>query len=144
MPKLVHNPNTEELFHVAGDVPDPDGSALRGQQTSLRLTRTALGHPLVRYVGKKAVQAQVMEMDVYIMAAGTPDAHLMVNWLCPRCGNSIRTTSQMKQVSFDPTDGRLSMERVVCPWEMGEDRREFGIGMCRLAFGVEDNVARDA
>lgn len=144
MPKLVHNPQTEELYHVAGDVPDPDGSALRGQQASLRLTKTALGHPLVRYAGKHAVQAQVMEMDVYAMPDGGSGAHLMVNWICPRCGSSIRTTSLMKQIQFDASDGRLSMERVACPWEMGADRQEFGIGMCRFAFAVDNNVAKDA
>jgi hypothetical protein len=140
MPKLAHNPQTEELIHLAGDAPDPDGSELRGRQSTMRLTKTALGRPAVRY--EHGVQSFVLDCDVYEM----PGAGLMVHLICPRCRHALRLTSERHVIEYDARDGLLSVQRLACVWELEGDgavAEHFGTSLCRWTAAIDRNVARD-
>lgn len=164
------DPSREELYSIideesadgaaAGDVyrqgsfADPSGSGLMGQASQMRLKEMALGHPLIRY------KDLVLEADVYKDPEG---GGLMVNIFCPRCRNSLRITSQRKQIEFtaalvrDRATGRmlkrgtLSVSPFQCTWELGRgtdqtgaDRMDFGMGLCRWTVAIDNNVAKDA
>jgi hypothetical protein len=130
----AHDPKREELYHVAGDAPDPTGTGLSGRMSSMRLTQIALGHPLIRY------KDRVIEADVYEI-----HGRLMVHLICPRCLNALKITDDRKKMEYSVTENRISIEAFGCTWEMNDDRRmEFGVGLCRWRVGVTNNVARDA
>ncbi len=123
----AHNPQREDLYHIAGD---PE----HGVASTMRLTRTALGHPQVRY------KDRVMELDVYEI-----HGRLMVHLLCPRCANALKITDDRKQMEYDARANVISIEAFRCTWELDPERRmEFGVGMCNLTIGITKNVARDA
>jgi hypothetical protein len=137
----AYDPETEELFHVDGDAPDPTGQIRkRGMAQEMRLTQTAMGHPLIRYGD------HIIEADVYKIA----DEPMMVHLICPRCRNAIRITEDRKEIDYDPNagdprqGGRLSIEPFECTWELSAERQNFGVGLCRWRVGIQDNVAKDA
>lgn len=100
----MHDPRTEELFTIKDDVA-PDGSGLQGMSAGVDLTRTALGHPSVRW------QDRVTEMDVY----ATGDV-LMVHFYCPKCQQGLRVTSQQKRIRYDRSENRIDIEAMRCTW----------------------------
>lgn len=122
----AHDPNREELYRIAGD---PE----HGMASTMNLTRSAAGHPQIRYRDK------VITADVYIA-----DGRLMVHLICPRCLNALKITDERKKMEYDARDNVLSVEPFACPWEMSAHRTEFGVGMCRWTVGIDRNVARDA
>jgi hypothetical protein len=132
---MLAEPNEE---HVAGD--DPSLSSKVG---IFDLARN--GHRVrVRY------KDQHVYCEVYRAADGSQEVH----WMCPRChggarGYMSRIPSSRKQIDFDPArmtqvGGELNVEAFVCPWELGEDRRQdFGIGLCKLALAIDRSVAKE-
>lgn len=134
------DPQREELVHLAGDAPDPMGTGLLGQQASVNLTKTALGHPKIRY------RDVVIEADVYAL----PGEPMHVHILCPKCRNALRIPADRKRIEYDPKGGppqdggRISIETFECTWEVSADRQQFGVGLCRWRVAVENNIARDA
>lgn len=139
MPRQVYNPAREELVHIAGDAPDPMGSGLMGKHSSLRLTKTAAGHPLIRY------KDRVLEADVYLSEPTLANpASIMVHLICPRCLNALRISNDKKAMEYDAATDTLSVERMRCTWELGAERREFGIGMCNWTVAIDHNIAKDA
>ncbi len=145
---------SRELFHLAGDVPDPAGTGLRGRASTLRLDRTAMGHPKIVY------KDFLLEGDVYAL----PDAPKYLHLICPLCRRALRITQDNKTIDYDPAlapkivpqlrncgvddgpywGGALSVERFECTWETDpEIRRQFGLAMCNWRVEIENNVARD-
>ena len=163
------NPQTEELFYVAGDKPvavqnnhaarSPlaADSGLIGKSSTMRLDKAALGHPLVRY------RDRVIEADVYPFLDGENDAggdrqRLEVLLICPCCENQIRVTSDRKAIEWIPGQpeidpagqvvvrGILSIEPFTCPWEKDTKAAVTGHGenLCRWRVGIDKGIARDA
>lgn len=145
---------SKELFHVAGDVPDPAGTGLRGAASTMRLDRTALGHPKIVY------KDFLLEADIYAL----PDAPMYAHIICPLCRNALRITQDNKTFTYDPKvapkiaamlrncgvqdgpywGGSLSVERFECTWESEpERRRDFGLAVCNWRVEIDNNIARD-
>lgn len=171
----AYNPQTEELFYVAGDKPvavqqtnlhaqgmvrSPDArdAGLLGHQSSVRLDKAALGHPLIRY------RDRVIEADVYPYLDGDNDAsgdkqRLEVILICPCCEHELRVTSDRKSIEWIPgmpeidattgqvvVRGLLSISPFQCTWEKDTKTPVTGHGenLCRWRVGVDKGVARDA
>lgn len=138
--KAPFDPQREELYHIAGDAPDPSGlTDKRGMQASVQLNRSAIAHPLIRW------RDRVIEGDLYEM-----DGQLVLHILCPRCStpealHALLIKAGQKAIEWDAERGLLSVERFECTWELPEGRRvEFGAGLCRWRVAIERNVAKEA
>ena len=81
-----------------------------------------------------------IECEVYRAEEGGP---WMVHSVCPRCRHSIIIDGRKKRVDFDPQRG-LFTEPFGCPWELSDDRKEFGLSLCRLRVVYDGHVVRDA
>ena len=170
----AYNPQSEELFYVAGDKPaamqqsnlhqqgmvqSPDArdAGLLGHQSSMRLDKAALGHPLIRY------RDRVIEADVYPYLDGENDPgdqqRLEVILICPCCEHELRVTSDKKAIEWipgqpeiDPSTGQvivrglISIEPFMCTWEKDTKAAVTGHGenLCRWRVGVAKGIARDA
>jgi hypothetical protein len=140
MSRQVIDPEKESLYHIAGEAPDPSGAEpeLRGHQSSLDLTRSALAHPLIRW------RDRVIEADLYEM-----DSKLVLHIICPKCStpevpHALWVRQGQKDILWRPETGELSVEAFSCTWELPEGRRqEFGLGLCRWRVAIEKNFARD-
>lgn len=160
-------PNIKELFHVAGNVPDPTGgSSALGVQATHDLTSGALGHPQVLTPWKafdKLTRRDVplvLELDVY------PE---YIHLHCPRClleergevGLRIRTgakdygydpmgrvplwpgwdVEQVKIVYPNGLGGLINIAPFRCTWETASDlKRGFGLQKCGLFVSIRNNV----
>lgn len=149
MTKSMYDTQREEIFHVAGDVPDPTGTGLRGQSSSVSLD-TKIAEVQIRY------KDVLIFGDVYKY----PDVPLRVVIMCPRCHNALTITEDNKKIDYDfaaapQIGGRISIERFTCPFEApgaGAHQRHTGDGaqiitgtkMCGWKVGVENNKALDA
>jgi len=154
---MLEQQTSKELFHVAGDMPDPAGTGLLGQAPSYRLTRSALGHPMIFW------RDMVLEADVYALL----EQPLQVHLICPLCrhaliirqGNKVVsyepqapvpappgwTATELRQAMPDGLGGLLSVEAFGCTWEAeGDLRRGFGLARCPWRVVIANNVARDA
>lgn len=69
---------------------------------------------------------------------------LSVHTVCPKCRHALWIDGRNKKIEYDKKKGILRIEPFECTWEMGEDRREFGFGLCRLKMVYEGKTARDA
>lgn len=158
----------KDIFHVAGDAPDPDGTGLRGVSPGYNMTNAALGHPMILY--RAGGQELLLEADVYAL----PGEPMRVHLLCPRClarghtqGLNIR--ADHKAVAYDVNDavpvfpgwtrdqmtramprgagGRLSVEAFACTWEEDPTAQRAsgvnGLSICGWRVKIDDNVARD-
>ncbi len=155
----------KDVFHVAGDAPDPEGGRARGVAPGYQLTRAAQGHPMLHY--KLSTGAEIiLEADVY----DVPDRYIYL--LCPLClargrKNMLRIREGIKAFNYEPTasvpvfpgwtmeqmkhafpngaGGLLSVEAFACTWE--EDptlHRGGGFEKCGWKVSIEKNVVRDA
>jgi hypothetical protein len=137
----VFDPNKEELYTIKEDIAGPGAhpdQMVSGVQSTMNFTRTALGHPKIRY------KDVIMEADVY--KAGDL---LTVFCYCPRCRHNLSIRSDNKQIAYDPETNVLSIEPFQCPWEITEDLlpgqiRKFGFSLCRLRIAIDNNLAKDA
>lgn len=127
-----YDPNKEELYEVKQDC-NPVKSA--GHST-MCLTRTALGHPKVRY------RDLVLTCDVYQMGD-----ELMVHLYCPKCRHNLSIKSKNKNIYYDKDRELLSVEPFKCTWEMNDellgDHRAFGFSLCGWNVAIDGGVARD-
>ena len=129
---LPYDPNKEELYHVSGD-------ADTGITTQANLTKSAMAQPQIRYSGKWG--DYVMTAELY-----NQGGQLALNIICPRCHNSLWIRAERKKIEWDAVRG-VSVEPFQCTWELGErgnERMDFGLGLCRWTAVIEDNRARDA
>ena len=90
-----------EIFHVAGDAPDPTGGAARGLAPGYDLTATAAGHPLLFYRLPNDHEL-ILEADVYQL----PDVAMHIHLICPLCMMAGRTvgltiTQGNKEMQFE-------------------------------------------
>jgi hypothetical protein len=151
MTKTMYDPRTEEIFHVAGDVPDPTGySSARGQQSTVNLQASRTAEVQIRY------KDTIIFGDVY-QYEGAP---IRVIIMCPRCRNTLTITGDNKRIEYDlgaapSIGGKISIEPFTCPFEApdaGAHKRHSGEGaqiitgmkMCNWRVGVENNKALDA
>lgn len=139
MSERAFDPATESLYHIAGNVPDPSGeSAQLGIQSSIDMTKSAIGHPLIRW------RDRVIESDLYLT-----DGRFVLHIICPKCStpeapHALYVRQEQKDMDWRPETGELSVEPFMCTWELPEGRRmEFGIGMCKWRVAIEKNIARD-
>lgn len=164
---MPHAQTLKEVFHVAGDAPDPRGGDLRGVAAGYDLTRSALGRPMLHYRLPDGTEL-VLEADVYAM----PEQPIYVLMLCPRClaggrQNALRIVQGAKAMVYEPAaavppfpgwtqeqmahafphgaGGLLSVEAFGCTWEeTPELRRDFGMSVCGWRVAIDKNVVRDA
>lgn len=124
---MSFDPKAEEVYQIKGD-------PKHGMSSTMNLTKTALGRPFVRY------KDRISEADVYEM-----QGQLMVHMFCPRCGNTLRITSDRKRIDYDREANLLSVEPFECTWELDTDSRrmEFGLGLCRWRVAIDRNIAKD-
>lgn len=131
----------EEIFHIAGDVPDPTGqSNIRGVQSTTLLDKSKI-EVTVRY------RDFLMTCDLYQLA-GTPDRLILI---CPRCKNVLTISGDKKHLEYQASElqqfgGKLNVEAFQCTWEADPNgrRMEFGLGLCGWRVGIDNNVAKDA
>lgn len=162
--------NLKDVFHVAGDAPDPTGTGLRGVAPGYRLTQSAIGHPMLHWAmpgGKELI----LEADVYAL----PDQPPHIYMLCPVCllhghQNQLSIRGDQKKFDYTPPDeagdrmptfpgwtreqmrhafpnglgGILSCDPFRCTFEsVPELRRGFGLGQCTFSVVIDNNVVRN-
>lgn len=141
----------KELFHIAGDTPDqvkamdPHARGPIHTESTMMLTRTAVGHPKVYYKAKDGREF-VLTADVYKF----PGEPFKVALFCPLCSVEVPTPDgpkfdihtleikgDRKHVEYSPTSivtmslpdeagvtkmtdmgGRLDVEKFGCTWEV--------------------------
>jgi hypothetical protein len=153
-----HAQTRKELYHIAGDMPDPRGTGLRGAASTMDLTATAMGHPKIFY--RNGSEQFVIEADVYKL----PNEPAYVHLICPYCRNALRIVQGEKHIEYDPDGfvplprgwdwreirqafptglgGLISIEQFKCVWESEPSlRREYGLSRCGWRCAVENNVA---
>lgn len=156
----------KDVFHVAGDMPDPEGTGLRGVAPGYDLRRGAMGHPKLLY-RLPTGQELILEADVF----DGPDGRY-IYLICPRClasgrTNQLRIRAGVKAFTYEASEpvpvfpgwsreqmkhsfpngagGLLSVEPFGCTWEEQPDlERGFGLGLCKWRVSIEKNVVRDA
>lgn len=151
MTKTMYDPRTEEIFHVAGDVPDPTmDTGLYGKQSTVNLQNSRTAEVQIRY------KDTIIFGDVYQYE----NAPIRVIIMCPRCRNALMITGDNKRIDYDlaaapSIGGRISIEPFKCPFEApdaGAHRHRSGEGaqvitgmsMCNWKVGVHNNKALDA
>lgn len=162
---MPENTALKDVFHVAGDAPDPEGGRARGVAPGYELSQSAQGHPMLLYKLSTG-QEIVLEADVYDVA----DKYIYL--LCPLClargrKNMLRIREGIKAFRYDrlidpPTfpgwsdeqmrhafprglGGTLSVEPFECTWEESPElTRGGGFEKCGWRVSIEKNVVKDA
>lgn len=157
----------KDVFHVAGDQPDPAGTNLRGVAPGYRLNQSALGHPMLLWKVPGTGRELVLEADVYAL----PDQPMHIYLLCPVClmskqQNQLSIRRDQKQFSYEldrevPTfpgwtheqmlhafprglGGLLNVEPFRCTFEMQPElQRAFGLAQCTFSVAIDNNVVRN-
>lgn len=161
------NQTSKEIFHVAGDMPDPAGSGKRGVAPGYQLNKTAIGHPLLFYRLPTGVEI-VLEADVYKL----DNQPMYVHILCPLCAmlgrnNGLRIEQGHKEMHYDPdatlrrmpegwsrdnlrrafpdgVGGVFSCSQVQCAWEVTPElRRQTGFAVCPWRVVIDENIVRN-
>lgn len=137
--RLPYDPQREDLYVAKDDVMGPgahDDQVVTGYSSTMRFTKTALGHPLIRY------KDHVIEADVY----PSPDGQgFIAHLICPKCTNNLQVDSNKKQVGYDPETDTISIEKISCTWEAdGSIRKDFGFNRCGWKVVIDNNIAKDA
>lgn len=169
----MNHPTIKEVFHVAGDAPDPTrgrgggiAQGARGVAPGYDMTKGAAGHPML--LGWVNGQGVILEADVYALPGQPSYIHL----ICPMCLANGRTQmltirEGVKAFSYDPradvppfprwtrdqmlhafpngVGGLLSVEPFRCTWEEAADAsRGFGFSVCTWQVAIDKNVVRPA
>lgn len=119
-------------------------SAIHGKGvTALHdLQGTAIGKATLEYRGK-ALPPELskfeIECEVYLV-----DGIYSVHTVCPKCRHVLWIDGRKKDVEYDKATGKLYVAPFRCTWEMGEERRQYGFGMCRLRLAYDGKIAKDA
>lgn len=158
----------KELFHVAGDAPDPAPTGLRGMSTGYDLRHNALGHPHLHYQYPSG-ETLVFEADVF---GGIPGVPRYILLHCPQClthgrQNTLTIREDFKPFAYDPsavappfpgwtrsdmasafplgTGGLLNLEvECACTWEEEPDLRRAHFSRCPMRFRIINNRICDA
>lgn len=92
------------------------------------LTRTAMARPKIMYKDLE------MTVEVYGISG-----QLLINMLCPKCGQSLSIPQAKKHIVWDKDKG-LFTDPCQCTWEVqmrAGERMEFGLNLCRFAFAFD-------
>ena len=111
--------NDEEIYEIKGDVADPGGTGRRGISVGADLTKSAIGHPRIRF------RDRISEADLY-----AADGELMVHMYCPQCQNANQILGSRKRIEW--SGDRITIEVFTCTWPG-----------CGLRMDVKDNVGRE-
>jgi hypothetical protein len=168
--EAMHQPSDSirEIFHVAGDAPDPTGATgLEGMSPGYDLRKHAAGRVMCHYSFGNGGE-MIAEIDVYQI----PGEPMRLHLICPHCTardpktrNALNVSADRKQMSFDPaglapafpgwsdaqmartfprgTGGLLSVaDRFRCSWEIDPRHRELIGNVCDFEVVIEKNVIR--
>lgn len=106
-------------------------------------TKLALGQVHLTYKGKIAplpgMDHFLIECEVYRV-----DGILSVHTVCPKCHRCGMIDGRNKNIEYDQKRRTLHIPKFKCSWEMTEERRDFGFGMCGLELEYAGKVAKDA
>lgn len=155
-----------EIFHVAGDAPDPSGTGMRGMAPGYDLTATAVGHPLLFYRLPNGHEL-ILEADVYALP-GQPMYAYVICPICMMAGRTIQLAirQEVKDMHYDPkgrvkpppgwdanqlretfpngVGGQFSVDHIECTFEVTpEMRRDFGLAVCPWQVVIDNNVVID-
>jgi hypothetical protein len=167
---MTHDHVSKEIFHLAGNVPDPEGTGALGIAPTHDLTKAAIGHPMVLY--RMAGKELFLEVDIHVDFSVEPHA-LYAHVICPLClvgGRQVglRIHSGAKAMHYERqaiprpfpgwskrqmdeafrerggAGGVLSIAPFQCTWEEAPElRRGDGFSTCRWQVAIDNNVARD-
>lgn len=102
----------------------------------------AIGQVQLFYTGRHVpLDMKGVEIECEIYKIG--DA-LMVHTVCPRCRRAQSIDGRNKKVEYDQKAGTLRIEPFECTWEIGDERQQFGVGLCRTKLAYEGKIVRDA
>jgi hypothetical protein len=122
----------------------PHPGTHKGVTVEHDLKGLAIGQAHLIYRGKYVPPPPGMdhfEIEAEIYRA---DGVLSVHTVCPKCRHTLWINGKNKAVEYNPKTGTLHVEPFQCTWEMGEDRREFGFGLCNLVLAYDGKIAKDA
>jgi len=114
----------------------------RGFTALHNMQGTAVGKVTLEYRGKALppeLSRFLIECEVYQVG----DVY-SVHTVCPKCRRVLWIDGSRKPVEYDQARGELRVEPFKCTWEMGEERRAFGIGLCNLRLAYDGKTAKDA
>jgi hypothetical protein len=97
------------MTNTAKDLYEIKGDMQQGVSSEVDLTKTALGHPRIRY------RDRITTADIYGMGD-----ELFLHMYCPRCANALRITNKMKTITFTRNDrngGDIDIEEFRCTWD---------------------------
>lgn len=100
----------------------------------------AIGQVHLTYKGlyvPSGMQSLEIECEVYEV-----DGILSVHTVCPKCRHSQWIDGRNKDIEYDAQRKTLRVEAFRCPWEMDDERKEFGMSLCRLVLAFTGRVAR--
>ncbi len=168
--KRIHG--GRELVQLGGDpAAAPSGlpqgysqeSGASGMRSTVRMTESAAGHPVIYYSGKHG--EFVLEGDLYAF----PGQPMKLVLICPVCSvasgkdHGISITSDKKAIEYDPSagdpelGGLLSVAPFECTWELNTEKAVDVNGnptgahdvllrsdnLCRWKVAIDNNIARD-
>lgn len=104
----------------------------------------AIGQVYLIYQGRQVSPPPGMshyeiEAEVYRV-----DGILSVHTVCPKCRHSQWIDGRNKTIEYDAKKGTLHVEPFKCPWEMSEERKEFGFGLCNFTVAYDGKIVKDA
>ena len=119
---------------------DRDNSKSRVSPASEVNSSPPLATVTLVYRGRYCAQTELqIECDVY-----QRDDGLAVHTICPRCLGAQWIDGRRKAIEFDPELASLHIEPFECTWELGPERREFGLSLCRCRIAYSGHEIRDA
>jgi len=103
-------------------------------------TPNVLGTATLTHQGHHCPGSEVaIQCEVYLAPGG-----FAVHTICPRCLNAQWIDSARKSIEFDAETAALHIEPFECTWELGPERREFGVSLCRCRLAYAGHAIRDA
>ena len=95
---------------------------------------------VLTYRGRHCLEPERrIECEVYQLPTG-----IAVHTLCPRCLSAQWIDSERKGIRFEAESGALWVEAFECTWELQNERRQFGFGLCRCRVEYAGHEIRDA
>lgn len=110
-----------------------------GRMSGVDFTSSAIGKPVIKW------RDITLQADVYALPGAPMEVHLM----CPVCAathgdrHMLRIRADRKQIDYDRSTGRLSVQGFRCTWEPDGQSAKFGINRCTWHVEIADNIARD-
>lgn len=158
--RVVTGKPGRELVQVAGDQD-------RGISSTVRADRSAIAHPLYWYKGVGIGVADVYKLPneplyIHIICPKCHHAltisqtrkaidfevgqhvHKPTDQDLARVDNTASSASSPPMQHALQSFGKLSVETFECTWEMGKDRQQFGVSLCKFRAAIDNNVIKEA